>query len=115
MKKTKDFLFTSLSSKIKVFKNFSALVLVLLLLSGGVWGQVTVTNPNNTTPALSGTYASLALAIADVNNRTAISGPVTITLTANQTAPAGGYSITNTTITGGSTTNRFIFEYSILI
>lgn len=31
MKKTSYFLFTSLSSKIKVFKNFSALVLLLLL------------------------------------------------------------------------------------
>ena len=110
MKKTKDFLFTSLSSKIKVFKNFSALVLVMLLFSGGAWGQVTVTNPNNTTPAMSATYTTLALAIADVNNRTAISGPVTITLSAAQTAPAGGYSITNTAVTGGSNTNRFIFD-----
>ena len=41
MKKTTDFLFTSLSSKIKVFKNFSALVVVFLLLSGGAWGQST--------------------------------------------------------------------------
>lgn len=74
--------------------------------------QVTVTNPSNTTPAMSATYTSLSLAIADVNTRTAISGPVIITLDASspQTAPAGGYSITNTAITGGSNTNRFIFD-----
>jgi len=84
--------------------------LLILLFSSMGWGQVTVTNPTNTTPAMSATYTSLALAITDVNNRTAISGPVTITLTAAQTAPAGGYSITNTAITGGSNTNRFIFD-----
>ncbi len=74
--------------------------------------QVTLTNPGNTTPAMSSTYTSLSLAIADVNTRTAISGPVIITLDASspQTAPAGGYSITNTAITGGSDTNRFIFD-----
>jgi hypothetical protein len=74
--------------------------------------QVTVTNPGNTTPAMSATYTSLSLAIADVNTRTAISGPVIITLDASspQTAPAGGYSITNTAITGASDTNRFIFD-----
>jgi hypothetical protein len=86
--------------------------LLILLFSSMGWGQVTVTNPSNTTPAMSATYTSLALAITDVNNRTAISGPVTITLDASspQTAPAGGYSITNTAITGGSNTNRFIFD-----
>ena len=74
--------------------------------------QVTVTNPSNTTPAMSATYTSLSLAIADVNTRTEISGPVIITLDASspQTAPAGGYSITNTAITGGSNSNRFIFD-----
>ena len=72
--------------------------------------QITVTNPGNTTPALNATYTSLALAITDVNNRTAISGPVTITLSAAQTAPAGGYSISNAAITGGSNTNRITFD-----
>ncbi len=43
--------------------------------------QVTVTNPGNTTPGLAATYASLAAAITDLNLQTAISGPVTITLT----------------------------------
>ena len=94
------------------YSRFSVVLLSCLLWTSVGWGQVTVTNPSNTTPAMSSTYTSLALAIADVNNRTAISGPVTITLDANtpQTAPAGGYSITNVAITGGSTTNRFIFD-----
>jgi hypothetical protein len=96
-------------------KGFAAqlfLVLFAFFSTLNVWGQVTITNPSNTTPAMNATYSTLALAIADVNNRTAISGPVTITLDANtpQTAPAGGYSITNTSITGGSNTNRFIFD-----
>jgi len=58
MKKSTDFLLSSLSSKIKAFKNLSFLVVLLLLISGGVWGQVTVTvtNPSNTTPPLNGTY-----------------------------------------------------------
>jgi trimeric autotransporter adhesin len=95
------------------FKNIRAIIAITTtMVWGNAWGQVTVTNPSNTTPAMSATYSSLDLAIADVNNRTAISGPVTITLDASspQTAPAGGYSITNTAITGGSTTNRFIFD-----
>ena len=86
-------------------------VLFVLATSGGALGQVTVTNPSNTTPALSATYSTLALAIADVNNTTAISGPVTITLDAStpQTAPAGGYSITAIP-TGASSVNNIIFD-----
>ncbi len=87
-------------------------VLVTLFCFTQSYAQVTVTNPGNTTPAMSATYTSLSLAIDDVNTRTAISGPVIITLDTSspQTAPAGGYSITNTAITGGSDTNRFIFD-----
>ena len=77
--------------------------------------QVTVTNPGNTTPALAATYTSLSLAITALDGITAISGPVTITLTAGnpQTAPIGGYVIqftatttaaNNITITGNSNT-----------
>ncbi|MDQ3022343.1 MAG: hypothetical protein M3R36_17500 [Bacteroidota bacterium] len=80
--------------------------------------QVAVTNPGNTTPALAATYTSLANAITALNGTTAISGPVIITLTGNETAPAGGYSITaiptgasainNITIAGsGSTITAF--------
>ncbi|MFT3909518.1 MAG: hypothetical protein QM737_08845 [Ferruginibacter sp.] len=85
------------------------LTTVFCFLIFGSKGQVNVTNPGNTTPALSATYGSLALAITAVNSRTAISGPVTITLTVNETAPAGGYSITATP-TGISATNKFIFD-----
>ena len=97
---------------VAVCKRTYMLVILLLtgLISSNSYGQITVTNPGNTTPAMSATYTSLALAIADVNNRTAIGGPVTITLSAAQTAPAGGYSLTNVAITGGSNTNRFIFN-----
>lgn len=100
-------LFQIKKSKLLIFTLF-----VFLILSNTIVGQVTVTNPNNTTPALSATYTSLALAIADVNIRTAISGPVTITIDAGnpQTAPAGGYVIQNTGITGGSNTNRITFD-----
>ena len=63
--------------------------------------QVAVTNPGNTTPALAATYTSLALAITALDGITAISGPVTITLTAGnpQTAPIGGYAIQFTATT----------------
>jgi|GEM_PF-4586867 len=77
-----------------------------------VKAQVTVTNPTNATPNLTATYATLAAAITAVNATTAIAGPVTITLDASnpQTAPAGGYVLNNVTVTGGSDTNRFIFD-----
>ena len=65
----------------------SVFVICCLFLTGfTASAQITVTNPGNTTPALNATYASLALAITDVNNRTAISGPVTITLSAAEEA-----------------------------
>ena len=91
-------------------KIYALLITVVLFAGAKVNGQVTITNPANTTPAMSATYGSLALAITDVNNRTAISGPVTITLdpATPQTAPAGGYSITANTVTcaGLSATNN---------
>jgi hypothetical protein len=66
---------------------------VLFILNG--FGQVTVTNPGNTTPALAASYTSLANAVTALNTITAISGPVVITLNAsnNETAPAGGFAI----------------------
>ncbi len=75
--------------------------------------QVTVTNPANTTPGLAATYTDLALAITDLNAQTAISGPVTITLTAGnpQTAPAGGYSI-SALLTGASAVNTVTIDGS---
>ncbi|MCX6324985.1 MAG: Ig-like domain-containing protein [Sphingobacteriales bacterium] len=83
------------------------LALLMMVTLGANAQVVSVTNPGNTTPALSATYGSLALAITDLNTRTAISGPVTITLNAGnpQTNPAGGYSI-SPILTGASNTNR---------
>ena len=65
------------------------------------FGQVTVTNPANTTPNLAATYTSLANAITALSGITSINGPVIITLDAGnpQTAPAGGYVIQFTAVT----------------
>ncbi len=95
-------------------KNYLFLVTGLLF-STASFSQVTVTNPTNTTPNLAATYTSLANAITALDGITAISGPVTISLTAGnpQTAPAGGYVIqfaatttaaNNITITGNNNT-----------
>ncbi len=70
---------------------------------------VVVTNPGNTTPPLAANYTTLAAAITDLNATTAISGPVIITLNINETAPAGGYSITAIP-TGASATNNIIIQ-----
>ncbi len=77
----------------------------LCLIAFTASGQVTVTNPTNTTPNLSATYTSLANAITALNGITAISGPVTISLTAgnNQIAPAGGYNISFSASTTAAT------------
>ena len=58
------------------------------------WAQiaVTVTNPTNTTPNLAGSYVTFADALTALNGVTAMTGPVTLTLTAggSETAPATG-------------------------
>ena len=58
------------------------------------WAQiaVTVTNPTNTTPNLAGSYVTFADALTALNGVTAMTGPVTLTLTAGgaETAPATG-------------------------
>ncbi len=79
------------------------------LISFTTTAQVTVTNPGNTTPALAATYPSLANAITALNATTAISGQVIITVTANQTAPSGGYSITAIPA-GASDLNNIIID-----
>ncbi len=85
------------------FKNFnllSAIVLVFLsFFSTTVYAQisVTVTNPGNTTPALAASYTSFANALTDLNNRTAMSGPVILTLN------GGNETVSNTGLTIGST------------
>ena len=73
--------------------------------------NVIVTNPTNTTPNLAATYSTLAAAITALNATTVISGPVTITLGANETAPTGGYSITAAP-TGASNINRITIQGS---
>ena len=73
--------------------------LTCLLLAGMVnpsSAQVTTNSGSGLAP----TYTSLAAAITALNAAT-ITSPVTITLTGNETAPAGGYSIT----AQGSATN----------
>ena len=45
------------------FKNIGAIIAITTMVWGNAWGQVTVTNPSNTTPAMSATYSSLDLAI----------------------------------------------------
>ncbi len=76
-------------------KKIIVLIFTAVVLQNGALSQVTVTNPTNTTPNLAATYTSLANAITALDAITAISGPVTITLTAGnpETAPAGGYNI----------------------
>ncbi|MGI8964859.1 MAG: beta strand repeat-containing protein, partial [Limisphaerales bacterium] len=90
---------------------FFAATAVSLLMGSVASAQVVVTNPGNTTPGLAATYTSLALAITDLNAQTAISGPVTITLTGNEIAPAGGYSITAIP-SGASATNNIVIQGS---
>ena len=57
---------------------------------------------------LDATYPSLASAISALNSAT-ISSPVVITLTGNETAPAGGYSITQL---GATSTNPITIQGS---
>ncbi len=95
-------------------RSFIALALPMvacLLFAGAARGQVTVTNPGNATPALSATYPSLAAAITAWNATTAVSGPVTITLSGNETAPSGGFAITALP-TGASATNNLVVSGS---
>lgn len=66
------------------------MVLALLLtLSLSLAGQVTTNGGSGLSPS----YATLQAAVTALNAAT-ISSPVVITLSANETAPAGGYSIT---------------------
>ncbi len=82
-----------------------SIAIALIFHTENLSAQVTITNFSNTTPALADAYTSLADAITDLQAITAISGPVTITLTGNnpETAPAGGYVISFATTTTLST------------
>jgi hypothetical protein len=82
----------------------STLLLIVMIFAMGnfkVQAQVTT----NGGSGLAATYPSLNAAITALNTAT-ISSPVTITLTGNETAPVGGYSIT----AQGTTTNTIIIE-----
>src|SRR5262245_58082080 len=89
-------------------------ILVSTIFASTTFAQVAVTNPGNATPALAATYTSLANAITALNGTTSLSGQVIITLTGNETAPAGGYAInfTGGTPTGASATNNIIIQGS---
>ena len=73
-------------------------IMVLVALFSFVQGNSQVTT--NGGSGLATSYSSLSAAITALNSAT-ISSPVTITLTASETAPAGGYSIT----ASGTSTN----------
>ncbi len=64
-------------------------ILMMFFALGSANAQVTTNSGSGLAPA----YPSLALAITALNGAT-ITAPITITLTGNETAPAGGYSIT---------------------
>ncbi len=78
-------------------------------LFGTANAQVTVTNPANTTPGLAASYPTLAAAITDLNAQTNIAGPVVLTVTGSETAPAGGYAITAVPL-GTSATNNIVIN-----
>lgn len=87
---------------------FSFTIIIMMLFTKATCGQVTVTNPTNVGPTpMAATYTTLAAAINALNNKTSITGPVTISLAAGnpQTCPTGGYSIT-AVLAGASSTNK---------
>ncbi|CCG54071.1 Protein of unknown function precursor; putative adhesin [Flavobacterium indicum GPTSA100-9 = DSM 17447] len=85
---------------------------------------VTVTGNANTTPALAGSYTSLASAITDLNAVTAMTGPVVLNLGAGtETAPTLGFilgsatlnaatSVTNTITINGTPGTSILQAYS---
>ena len=78
----------------KLFTLLFTFALFAILIAGSANAQVpvTVTNPGNTTPNLLATYPSLAAALTDLNLVTAMTGPVTLTLTGpnSETTPPTG-------------------------
>ena len=78
------------------------LVVVTCMFAQTVYASVgvTVTGNTNTTPNLAASYTSLALALADLNAVTAMTGPVILTLAAgtSETAPVKGFTIGSATL-----------------
>ncbi len=89
-------------------RNWLSLITVFVAFFSFVSVKAQVTT--NGGSGLDGTYPSLASAITALNAAT-ISAPVEITLTGNETAPAGGYSITAT----GTSTNTITIQGSTSI
>ena len=75
------------------------------LLVAGMLNVSTAQVNTNSGSGLAATYPDLASAVTALNAAT-ISSPVTITLTASETAPAGGYVIT----AQGSAANTIIID-----
>ncbi|MBP7168514.1 MAG: hypothetical protein KBB64_12710, partial [Bacteroidia bacterium] len=75
------------------------------LLVAGMFNVSTAQVNTNSGSGLAATYPSLAAAVTALNAAT-ISSPVTITLTASETAPAGGYVIT----AQGSSANTIVID-----
>ena len=81
---------TSAAKKMNVVKAI-AMLFFICCATMGVQAQVTT----NSGSGLNATYPDLVTAITALNGAT-LSSPVTITLTGNETAPAGGFAITAT-------------------
>ncbi len=77
---------------------FVALICCLSISMAQAQISVTVTNGSNTTPNLAASYASLAAALTDLNAVTAMSGPVTLTLSGSETAPVKGFVLGSATL-----------------
>jgi hypothetical protein len=73
---------------------------------------VTVTGNTNTTPNMQTSYLTLAAAVTDINTITSISGQVVFTCTASgtETAPAGGYTINCSGVSGISSSNNIVID-----
>lgn len=73
---------------------------------------VTVSNPNNATPALSSSYPSFAAAVTALNASSSITGPLVLNLTSgsSEVAPAGGFIIQS--LSGTSATNSITIQKS---
>lgn len=79
-------------------------ILGMILFLGGLGANaqitITVTGNTNTTPNLLATYSSMAVALADLNLVTAMTGPVVLTCDAgtSETAPVKGFSLGSATL-----------------
>ena len=70
--------------------------LLAILITLFTWGSANAQVTTNGGSGLAASYPSLDAAITALNGLPAITAPVVITLTANETAPVGGYVITAT-------------------